>query len=247
MKDILHPLKRPGALCLAWLALTAASPAATTADRIADLLEAGKPIEAFALAQQKAGEGDPEGDFALGWFYGTGEHLTADKPKAAEHFRKCAEAGLSQCQFQLGVMLDTGDGVAEDPAAAFAWLSKAAAQGDVRAQTSLAVMHANGRGTPVDFAKAMQLYEGAARKGDAQGFYGIGVLHFLGQGVPADGETAVAWFSVAAALDDEKGREMADRLLANQKNEVLDRVVAKANALYAEYIGPLLPPAPKAP
>lgn len=230
---------------LTWLALTAASPAPSTAsstgEQVATLLEGGKPIEAFALAQQKAGEGDPEGDFALGWFYDNGDHITADKPKAAGHYRKCADAGLAQCQWRLGVMLDTGEGVTADPKAAFALLSKAATQGSPQANVSLAVMHASGHGTPVDFAKAMQYYKAGAAKGEPHGFYGVGLLYLDGQGVPVDREAAAAWFSVGTALGDEPSKAAADQLLAGAETAVLDRVSKMANAIYAEYTAP--PPA----
>lgn len=232
-----HHIKRVAIVGLAWVALTAAS----TGEQVADLIEAGKPIEAFALAQEKAGEGDPEGQFALGWFYDNGENITADKAKAAGLYRKCADKGLSQCQWRLGVMYDTGEGVTEDPKAAFGWLKKAAAQDNLAAQVSLAVMHANGRGTPVDFAKAMDYYQAAARKREPHAFYGIGILYLEGQGVAADKETAAAWFSVAAALGDESGRAITDQMLADQKTEVLDRVAAKATALYSDYVEPVRP------
>jgi hypothetical protein len=253
MRDIRN-IKALGAAALAWALLTAASPGPSTGEQVADLLDANKPIEAFSLAQAKANEGDAEGQFALGWFYDNGEHMTADKAKAAGLYRKCADAGLSQCQWRLGVMLDTGEGVAEDPAAALALIQKAAAQGNPQAQMSLAVMHANGRGTPVDYAKAMESYQAAAKAGQAHAFFGVGLLYLEGQGVAKDGETAAAWFSVANLLGDAQGKATSERLLAGQKNDVLDRVAAKANAIYAEYIGPLAqpapaaaPPAPKAP
>lgn len=247
MDHLLHLPKRAVALGLAWFALAAASPAPSTAERIADLLDAGKPIEAFSLAQAKAGEGDPEGQFALGWFYDSGEHLTADKAKAVASYRQCADAGLSQCQWRLGVMLDTGEGLAEDPVAAFDLLSKAAAQGNVQAKVDLAVMHATGRGTPLDYAKANSLYEAAAAAGEARGFFGVGLLYLDGQGVPRDGETAAAWFSVATALGDPSAKAMTDRLLAGQKTDVLDRIAEKANAIYAQYVAPLTAAAPAAP
>jgi len=229
------------------LAAPAAAPASaplSTGDQIATLLDAGKPIEAFALAQQKSGEGDPAGDFALGWFYDLGEHITADKAKALGYYRKCADAELSPCQWRLGVMLDTGDGVAADPAAAFGWISKAAAQNNAGAQASLAVLYAMGRGTAIDYAKALDLYKTAAKNGQAHGFYGAGVMYLDGQGVPKDGEEAAAWFSVGAAVGDQQAKAVADMLLKDQKTEVLDRVAARATAIYSDYVGPVTAPPP---
>ncbi|WP_260582219.1 tetratricopeptide repeat protein [Sphingopyxis sp. PET50] len=127
MIDI-RPIKIVAAMGLAWTMLTAASAPASTGEQIADLLDANKPIEAFALAQEKAGEGDPEAQFALGWFYDSGQHITADKARAAAYYRKCADQGLSQCQWRLGVMYDIGEGVEADPKAAFDWIAKAAVQ-----------------------------------------------------------------------------------------------------------------------
>ena len=230
-------------LGLAWATLTAATAPASTADQIADLLDAGKPIEAFALAQEKAGEGDPEAQFALGWFYDSGQNITADKAKAAAQYRKCADKGLSQCQWRLGVMLDTGDGVATDPKAAFDLISKAAAQKNPAAQASLAVLYATGRGTAVDYAKAMDLYKAAAKGGEAHGFYGVGVMYLDGQGVTKDGEAAAAWFSVGAAVGDEQAKAASEMLLKDQKTEVIDRVAARATAIYSDYVRPVQTPA----
>ncbi len=254
MTHIRH-IKQVATTGLAWLLLTAASTPASTASQIADLLDADKPIEAFALAQEKAGEGDPEAQFALGWFYDSGRHITADKAKAAAQYRKCADKGLSQCQWRLGVMYDIGEGVATDPAAAFAWISKAAAQKNPGALSSLAVMYATGHGTPIDYAKAMEAYKAAADGGEAAGFYGVGILYLEGQGVPKNGEEAAAWFSVGAAVGDEQAKTASDLLLKDQATEVLDRVASRATAIYSEYVAPVQPlparptpeEAPKAP
>lgn len=230
-------IKQVAATGLAWFLLTAAS----TGTQIADLLDADKPIEAFALAQEKAGEGDPEAQFALGWFYDSGRHITADKAKAAAQYRKCADKGLSQCEWRLGVMYDIGEGVAADPATAFAWISKAAAQKNPGAQSSLAVMYATGHGTPIDYAKAMEAYKAAADGGESAGFYGVAILYLEGQGVPKNAEEAAAWFSVGAAVGDEKAKAASDLLLKDQKTEVLDRVAARATEIYSQYVAPVKP------
>ncbi len=235
-------IKSFAALGLAWTVLTAATAPASTAEQIATLLEANKPIEAFALAQEKAGEGDPEAQFALGWFYDSGQNITADKAKAVAQYRKCADKGLSQCQWRLGVMLDTGEGVPADPAAAFGWISKAAAQNSPAAQASLAVLHATGRGTVVDYAKALDLYKAAAKGGEAHGFYGVGLMYLDGQGVTKDGEEAAAWFSVGAAVGDEQAKAVTDMLLKDQKTDLLDRVAARATAIYSDYVAPVQMP-----
>jgi TPR repeat protein len=139
-------------------------------------------------------------------------------------------------------MLDTGEGVPADPAAAFGWISKAAAQNSPAAQASLAVLHATGRGTVVDYAKALDLYKAAAKGGEAHGFYGVGLMYLDGQGVTKDGEEAAAWFSVGAAVGDEQAKAVTDMLLKDQKTDLLDRVAARATAIYSDYVAPVQMP-----
>lgn len=232
-------MKRILAAGAAWMLLFAG----TTARDIGALIDAGKPIEAFALAQERAAAGDPEADLALAWFYETGEQITADKAKAAGHYRKCADAGLSHCQWRLGVLYDMGEGVAEDPAAAFDWISKAEAQGYEAARVSLAVLYATGRGTRVDYAKAMALYRAAAKAGQPHGFYGVGVLYALGQGVSADPQTAAAWLAVADSVGDERAGPQLQKMLDGKDGEYRRLVTAKADEIYKEYVAPLLPAA----
>jgi hypothetical protein len=218
-------------LVLAWLSLFAGK----TNDDVRALLKADRLSDAFALSEERAAAGDPEGDQSLAWFYDTGKHVAKDKVRAAEHFRKCADAGLKHCQWRLGVMLDVGDGIPTNVGDAFNYLSASARQEYGLAHASLGLMYATGRGTVVDYKKSMESYRTAARLGEAHGFFGVGVLYNLGQGVPKDRLRSFAWFLVAHFQGDEQGQKAMDNVGKDFSEDELKQAVEIANEIMREF------------
>lgn len=224
-------MRKPLFLLLAWTALFAGK----TNDDVNALVKAERLAEAFALSEERAAAGDPEGDQALAWFYDQGRYVIEDKAKAASYFRKCANSGLKHCQWRLGVMLDMGEGVPANLDEAFSLLSASAAQGYSDAYVSLGVMHAMGRGTPVDYAKSMESYRTGARLGEAHGFFGVGVLYNLGQGVLRDPVEAVAWFLIAHFEGDTQAKAAADRLTKDMSQPDFEKAVSIMNRIKDEF------------
>ncbi len=218
-------------LIVAWAALFAGK----TNDDVRALINDDKLHEAFALSGDRAAAGDPEGDQALAWFYDQGRHVVKDKVRAAQHFRKCADAGLKHCQWRLGVMLDTGDGIPISVDEAFSYLSASARQDYPRAHSSLGLMYATGRGTLIDHKKSMDSYRTAARLGESHGFYGVGVLYKLGQGVAKDNLRSFAWFLVAHFQGDEEAQAAMDNIGKNFSEDDLRRAVEIANQIKQEF------------
>lgn len=218
-------------LVLAWLSLFAGK----TNDDVRALLKADRLSDAFALSEERAAAGDPEGDESLAWFYDAGRHVIKDKSRAAGHFRKCADAGLKHCQWRLGVMLDVGDGIPVNVDEAFRYLSASAGQDYGRAHASLGLMYATGRGTSVDYKKSMESYRTAARLGEEHGFFGVGVLYNLGQGVPKDKLRSFAWFLVAHFQGDEQGQKAMDNVGKDFSEGELKQAVEIANEIMREF------------
>lgn len=218
-------------LIAAWAALFAGK----TNDEVRALINEDKLPEAFALSSERAAAGDPEGDQSLGWFYDRGTHVIQDKARAAQHFRKCADAGLRHCQWRLGVMLDTGDGIPISLDEAFSYLSASAQQDYPRAHSSLGLMYATGRGTPVDHNKSMDSYRTAARLGEPRGFFGIGALYNLGEGVAKDNLRSFAWFLVAHFQGDKQAQAAMDNLGKDFSEHDLTRAVEIANQIKREF------------
>lgn len=113
-----------------------------------------------------AEQGDPEGQFLLGSWYDTGEHVEEDDAEAVRWYRLAAEQGLAMAQLNLGVMYDNGEGVPEDHAEAARWYRLAAEQGHPKAQLNVALQYITGQGAPVDHVRAFAWLDLGAARGD---------------------------------------------------------------------------------
>jgi TPR repeat protein len=198
------------------------------------LLKDGRVAEAVALVQAKAQTGDKDALDFLGWFYDTGTGLPKDPVKAADYYRRAAEAGSAHGQWRYGVMLDQGEGgLKPDPVAAMQWFQKARAQGFTNAMVSIGVMYSNGRGVPVDHVKARQAYLEGARHRNIGAFYQLGVIALKGEGVPIDKLDAAAWFMIGMTVGDDRAKQAFETLSAAPDFDV-QPVVDRANALLKE-------------
>jgi len=64
---------------------------------------------------------------------------------AEEHWQRCANAGVADCQYGLGVLYDRGYGRPEDSTKALHWYRRAALNGSRDAQVQLGFIYATGR------------------------------------------------------------------------------------------------------
>ncbi len=58
-----------------------------------------------------------------------GEGLPRDTARAADYYRRAAEAGIPRAQLQYGIMLLDGEGVTQDSSEALEWIFRARQQG----------------------------------------------------------------------------------------------------------------------
>jgi len=199
------------------------------------LLEQGKDAEAVAAVQKRAESNDPEALDFLAWFHDEGRGLPKDLAKAAQLYRRAAEAGQKHAQWRYGVMLDLGEGVAADPVAAMGWFEKSAAQGFRNAMVSIGVLYSTGHGVPQDNAKALAAYQRAARGDALAAFYHIGAIHYNGEGVPADPVEAAAWFMIGATRGDELAKLGLQEAAKDLDEDRLRAAAARATAISKEY------------
>jgi TPR repeat protein/membrane protease YdiL (CAAX protease family) len=123
-----------------------------------------------------------------------------DPARAAELFKKAAEAGNADAQHLTGVCLMNGWGIKKDQARAVAFFKKAALQGHAAGQYALGRRYLRGEGVPTDSAKAVEWLRKAAEQniGGAQILLGDCLL--CGQSAEADPAGAFAWYTRAAEL-----------------------------------------------
>lgn len=199
------------------------------------MLREGRTDEAVAAVQAAVAKNDPDALDFLGWFHDTGTGLPKDKAKAADAYRRAAELGNRHAQWRYGVMLDLGEGVKADPIAAVGWIRSAADRGSSFALASMGVMYSHGRGVPQDHVKALAYYRQSAKLGNAHAFTEIGKVHAMGEGVPVDWIEASAWFLVASRHGEDEAKGLIEQLLKEMDESEARRVVARANAISAEF------------
>ncbi|WP_285712204.1 tetratricopeptide repeat protein [Erythrobacter oryzae] len=209
----------------------------TLDEEIEALVTEGKVDEAYDLARAAAKRGDADAQDWLGWFHETGKGRKVDLKKAAEHYRKAADAGDNHAAWRLGVLIDSGKvpGRLEDAVALF---QAAADRNFPAAHVSLAVMQATGRGTPKDHTAAMANYLAAAKLGHPHGVRGVGIMFYLGEGVTKDVVEAAAWFLASAAMGNEEAEQslqsIADEVPPGNGRAIVERAKAIAAELGAE-------------
>ena len=96
--------------------------------------------------REAAAAGDPAAAFEIAARYAEGNGGQPDLAKAAEWYRRAAEAGIAVAQYRLGSLYERGQGVARRTAPKpSTWYQRAADQGNVGAMHNLAVHDERGR------------------------------------------------------------------------------------------------------
>lgn len=136
-------------------------------------MDAGKAVEWLS----KASETDIPSMAALAHILRTGEGVPADKPLAAELYRRAAGMGDTDSQYDLAMMLDSGDGVPVDREEAERWFREAAGGGDNDARLCLGgILYERG-----DYAGAEGVFSDAALDGDVKAMYNLALLYLGGE------------------------------------------------------------------
>lgn len=148
----------------------------------------------------KAQEGDPEAQWEVADRYHDGCKdekgdvlVEASAQKAAEWFRKSAEAGYAPAQNNLGVMLGDGDGVEKDPVLALHWLKKAWKGGDSCAPQNIAITYRD----MGNLSRAFHWFQKCAETGDDDAVLQVGIHHFWGKGTRKDYTKAIECYEKA--------------------------------------------------
>ena len=113
----------------------------------------------FAIALQKAEQGDAETQCQVGECYYWGRNVEQDYAQAVYWFRKAADQGKRVAQYRLGYMYYTGKGISQDLSQAVYWYHEAAVQGLADAQYMLGYMYEMGEGVTRDIPVAMMWYK----------------------------------------------------------------------------------------
>ncbi|MEQ1775279.1 MAG: tetratricopeptide repeat protein [Burkholderiales bacterium] len=161
--------------------------------------------EAFAPLKEKAEQGLPEAQYAVGWMYQLGKGVAMDKQAAIGWYQKAADKGHLSSQNNLcAAYLDRMNFTDALP-----WCEKAAGQQHPRAQFLLAMMHYNGQGTAKDAAESAGWLTKSADQGYAASEYKLGLYYSNGIGVKRDLAEAKKYLERAAA---KKYRNAAEHL-----------------------------------
>ena len=99
--------------------------------------------ELFDHLEGKAGGGDVEAMYELGWRSALGMGLPQDDPVGVKWLKAAAEAGHMLARNNLGARYLAGDGVEQSYLEAYVWFSRAAAQGDRKAGKNRDTVAAN--------------------------------------------------------------------------------------------------------
>ena len=136
-----------------------------------------------------------------GWAPRGGEEAAAvrDHPRAAEHYRVAADAGVADAQAALGYLHESGLGMEKDGAKAGELYRAAAERGHAKAQNNLGSLYfQGGGGLTKDEAQAVRWYRASAAQGNGSACNNLGICYEDGIGVEADAAKAEALYVRAA-------------------------------------------------
>lgn len=155
----------------------------------------------FAKWKVAAEQGDPEGLYQIGVYYGTGDVVSQDYKKSRECFKLADETGNLDATFQLGVYHMFGFGVRKNIHKALAYFERAAANGHAEAAAWAGQIYERSTyGVKTNHQKAFDLYMIAAEQDDEEGMMFVILGYLLGRGVEKDFDKAYEWFQKAEAL-----------------------------------------------
>ena len=179
----------------------------------------------FAKWRKVAEQGDAEGLYYMGVYYGTGDVVSHDYKKSMEYYMEADHKGWLDATYQIGVYYFFGFGVEKDVYKALGYFERAAQKGHAEAAAWAGQIYERGiDGVKVNHKKAFNLYMIAASQGNEEAMWYVIQGYYLGQGTKKNLEKAVKWFEEADALDYHKIKMLWGTLLFNQGGkEMLDK------------------------
>lgn len=188
----------------------------------------------FAQWKKAAEEGDADGLYYMGVYYGTGDVVSHDYQKSVDYLEKAAEKGHLDAVFQLGVYHMFGFGVKKDIHRALNFFEQAAKEDHAEAAAWAGQIYEYGTdGIKVNHKKAFDLYMIAARHDNEEAMWYVIQGYLLGQGTKRDYPKAYEWVEKAEKLGYYKITFLYGVFLFNQGEEyyedALDYFIDAAN------------------
>lgn len=185
----------------------------------------------FAWWKLAAEQGDAEGLYYLGVFYGTGDVVSQDYKVSRDYFELADQRGCFDATFQLGVYHMFGFGVKKDIHQALTFFERAAANGHAEAAAWAGHIYEQGiDGIKVDHLKAFNRYMIAAGQDNEEAIWYVIQGYLLGQGAEKDFGKAYEWFLKAKALGYERIKTLFGIHYFNQgDDESLDKALQLFN------------------
>ena len=181
----------------------------------------------FAWWKVAAEQGDAEGLYHVGVFYGTGDVVSQDYKKSKDYFELADQRGCFDATFQLGVYYMFGFGVKKNIHKALTYFERAAANGHADAAAWAGQIYERGTdGVKVDHQKAFHLYMIAAEQDNEEAIWYVIQGYLLGQGTNKDFDKAYEWLQKADALGYERIKTLFGVHYFNQgDDESLDKAL----------------------
>lgn len=173
------------------------------------------------------GEGNPEADNSIGWFYENGYCVLQDYKMAMKYFQKGSARGNPKAATNIGWLYHNGWGVRKNFKKAMEYYLIGWDRGNLVAATNIAWIYADGLGVPVDLNKAYYYYKVAADGGNSFGQNGVGWCYHLGCSVEKNLDVAEKYYNWAAAQGDPRApqnliileRERREEAKKNEKKD----------------------------
>ena len=166
--------------------------------------------EAVQWYRKAASQGYAPAQRNLGYMYGEGLGVQADREEALRLARLAADQGEADAISTVGYHYRHGlGGLRQDHVEAVRWFERAAAGGSAFGQANLATMYEDGLGVPQNHAEAVRLYDlAAARENSGRAANRLheyvqnllGMMYEDGRGVPRDLAEAARRYRLAAEL-----------------------------------------------
>lgn len=153
---------------------------------------------------KEAAAGEVVSQWNAGRLYFTGGYggVARDDAKAAQWFRKAAEAGHAEAALAYGEMAFSGKGVAENPGEAARWFRFAAEKGLPRAMFFWGTFLETGYATARDDQAAFGWLKKAAEQKESYAYASLGNMYDDGRGTPVNPAEAVKWLRLATEQGD---------------------------------------------
>jgi TPR repeat protein len=158
---------------------------------------------AFDLASKRVRENnDPKAMTMLGELYANQLGIKRDYAKAAEWYKRAADAGDREAMFALAMLELSGrNGTAANREDGARWLASSAKLGNPKAAYNLALLYLDGQTFPQDLRRAAELLRIAADAGNPEAQYALATFYKEGTGVEKNDEKATQLLHAAALAD----------------------------------------------